>query len=529
MTFLPIVERELRVRSRQKSTYRFRQGGALIAILLVSFMMLASETFSSPGQIGQSIFLMLAWPAFAYCLLEGTRNTADCLSEEKRSGTLGLLFLTDLKGYDVVLGKLMATSLNSFYGLLGIFPPLAIPIMIGGVTAGEFWRLVLVLVNTLFFSLTAGICFSAASWHERKAWGATLAFIGVLTLAPLVGWAWPGLSGSRLLLVSPSTTFGALFDASYASAPDQYWNSLLVVQLLSWCFLIAASVLLPRLWQDLPHHAADSSFWRRHLRMPAAEPAQRQRARRRLLSVNPVLWLADRQRGEHFYLWLFVGIGAAAALLSWSLTKGDPQTGLVIFICAFGLHFALAVWAASRACHFFAEALSSGALELLLSTPLNVKVILDGYAQALKRMFFGPVIVLVAVEVFLLLGQTYVLAVSGAEFLLGLLILVAGSLSVLIFVLDLYAVSYFGMWMGVSSKKPGQATPPAGRRAACGFLWPVLGVVKNLIFISYAQDQLRRRFRLVVTERFAAVPEITNRADASSAKKTGQLPPVYPR
>ena len=29
--------------------------------------------------------------------------TADALSSEKRNGTLGLLFLTDLKGYDIVL------------------------------------------------------------------------------------------------------------------------------------------------------------------------------------------------------------------------------------------------------------------------------------------------------------------------------------------------------------------------------------------------------------------------------------------
>ena len=54
--------------------------------------------------------------ALLYCLASGRRSTADCLSEEKREGTLGLLFLTDLTGYDVVLGKLSATSVNAFYG-----------------------------------------------------------------------------------------------------------------------------------------------------------------------------------------------------------------------------------------------------------------------------------------------------------------------------------------------------------------------------------------------------------------------------
>ena len=44
---------------------------------------------------------------------------------------MGLIFLTDLKGYDVVLGKLAATSLNGFYGLLAVFPLLAFPLLTG--------------------------------------------------------------------------------------------------------------------------------------------------------------------------------------------------------------------------------------------------------------------------------------------------------------------------------------------------------------------------------------------------------------
>ena len=76
--------------------------------------------------------------AFLGCLFSGVFLTADSLSGEKREGTLGLLFLTDLKGYDVVFGKLIATSLNGFYALLAIFPVLALPLVMGGVT---FWEL----------------------------------------------------------------------------------------------------------------------------------------------------------------------------------------------------------------------------------------------------------------------------------------------------------------------------------------------------------------------------------------------------
>src|ERR1044071_2389392 len=113
MTFLPIVDRELRVRARQKMTHRFRVGSAFAAILLVVFILFMPAATSSPQSIGQPMFHLLSWLAFAYCLMEGARTTADCLSEEKPNGTLGLLFLTDLKGYDVGQGKFFATPFNS--------------------------------------------------------------------------------------------------------------------------------------------------------------------------------------------------------------------------------------------------------------------------------------------------------------------------------------------------------------------------------------------------------------------------------
>src|SRR5262249_24034072 len=119
--------------------------------------------------LGASIFYSMSVLVNFYGLLVGVLRTADCLSEEKREGTLGLLFLTDLKGYDIILGKLAATSLNTFYGMLGVFPILAISLLVGGVDGGEFWRMVLASVNNLLFSLAVGMFCSAISKDERKA------------------------------------------------------------------------------------------------------------------------------------------------------------------------------------------------------------------------------------------------------------------------------------------------------------------------------------------------------------------------
>src|SRR5436190_11090789 len=105
MTFLPIVARELRVAARRRGTYWTRLGAALTALALGGWIMLMPGV-RSPQMLGITLFVALSVVAYIYSLLAGIFTTADCLSEEKREGTLGLLFLTDLKGYDIVLGKL---------------------------------------------------------------------------------------------------------------------------------------------------------------------------------------------------------------------------------------------------------------------------------------------------------------------------------------------------------------------------------------------------------------------------------------
>ena len=109
MTVLPIVERELRVAARRRFTYWIRVVLALGVMGIGGWVLLAAGS-RTPPRVGAGMFVAMSICAFGYCLLAGLWTTADCLSREKREGTLGLLFLTDLKGYDIVLGKLAATS-----------------------------------------------------------------------------------------------------------------------------------------------------------------------------------------------------------------------------------------------------------------------------------------------------------------------------------------------------------------------------------------------------------------------------------
>ena len=165
----PIVEREIRAATRRRRTHWSRVIVALIACGTAAWLLLHTGMRQLPAQVGVTLFYTLSQLGFYVCLLPGVLLTADCISQEKREGTLGLLFLTDLKGSDIVFGKLVATSAHAFYGLLAILPVMAIPLMAGGVTPGEVARMVLVLINTLFFSLSAGMLVSAFSRWEKRA------------------------------------------------------------------------------------------------------------------------------------------------------------------------------------------------------------------------------------------------------------------------------------------------------------------------------------------------------------------------
>src|ERR1041385_8470469 len=145
MTFLPVVERELRVAARRWYTYWTRFFAALGTLGICAWVWIYGVSDRPTAERGQALFWVISGLAFTYSLLVGVIVTADSISEEKREGTLGLLFLTDLKGYDVVLGKLAATSLNALYRLFCVFPILAIPLLLGSLTLGEFGRMALVL------------------------------------------------------------------------------------------------------------------------------------------------------------------------------------------------------------------------------------------------------------------------------------------------------------------------------------------------------------------------------------------------
>jgi ABC-type Na+ efflux pump permease subunit len=478
------------------------------------------------------IFGVLTGSAGFYCLLRGVAATADCLSEEKREGTLGLLFLTDLKGYDVVFGKLVATSLNGLYGVLAVVPIMAVPLLMGGITPGEFGRMALVVVNALFFSLAAGMCVSAVSRSARQARGLT--FLSVMLpagLAPAVGGLVAFFTHSArvepwFLLVSPGYNFYLAFDLNWRTAQADYWESLAAIHALGWLALVTACFVAPRSWQDKPAGMRRLRWRDRWQFWSYGDIAERRHFRHRLLAVNAFFWLAARARLKPALVWGVYGLLGCA--WAWGIAKFQKdwfdQSTYVVTAMVLGL--LVKGWIASETGRQLAEDRKNGALELLLSTPLTVRQILAGQRLALQRQFLGPMIVaLIAISIFLLaLTRDARREDQNWWWCLGL-----GWMAML--VADSVALYWVGMWQALRARNPNRAASASLLRIIIlpwiGYalvmlvlalasmtqpldlrwpfflgLWFFLGLAADLGFGLYARFKLLTEFRGVATERY---------------------------
>ena len=494
-----------------------------------------------PQQTGRHIFEWLAGVLLVYCLAYGRRSTADCLSAEKREGTLGLLFLTDLKGHDVVLGKLVATSVRGFYGLLAVFPVLAIPLLLGGITSGEFWRMALVLMDTFLFSLAIGILGSALSRDLPRAMAANFTLLLFLMAAPAacmyaLEYFAPWLRKLPQLLFScPAYAFYLCDDTHYVLAQDHFWWTVAVIHGLTWLLLLTAGWIVPRAWQDRPSRA-ENSRWRELWHTWTHGPAAGQgKFRRRTLDANAFYWLAARARFKPVHVWTFLGCMAVWWLVCWAVSGRVWLDRSSTVLTALLLNFAFKVWLTIEAGQQLAEDRRTGAFELLLSVPLTVQDIVRGQLRALRRQFLWPLVAVLGVGLLFTVA-----AYRRASDWQGQATCLAG---MFMLVVDLVALSWVGMWRALVARSHNLATistlarvlvlPWAVFGAVVGAgnvwfglalgkdwspgwqfylkLWVGLGLAADLVFGLTAWWQLRTRFRELALRRFNPAPSALTR------------------
>jgi hypothetical protein len=461
MNFLPVAARELRLLARRSRTYHIRDLSALLVIVTSLGMLYAGfGGLLSPSSAGAGLFVALSGLGAVYVLLDGSLVTADCISRENRDGTLELMLLTDLRGYDIIAGKLVSQGAYSAYALVAALPGLGIALFLGGVTGLDFLRMILALLNGLFYSAAFGVLVSACSRRERQALSvAVFGVIGLTCLLPMLGWGlslWrqTGAIHPGFLIGSPAGAFLLALQAAPTglTLPYSFSESLLGSQLLAWIFLGVASWLVTRAWHEPATTDRDTSV--RGLWSGRWSLLSGLFRRRRWNEEDPVIWASARRGESGLGIWPVVVVFAMSWGAGWYFAGGQWSIFVVYPATVFLLHLALTYFVIVQACRTPVEDQRTGVLEILLTTPLGDDAYLRGRMLSLKRQCFWPVLLVLAIDLGLAAAGSCAPSASDWEWLAW----TAGTLVlVLRLLVDLYTVGWVGLWQGLKTANTGRA------------------------------------------------------------------------
>ncbi|MSU35995.1 MAG: hypothetical protein EXS36_13005 [Pedosphaera sp.] len=397
----PLILRELRIESRRPVTYWLRTGAAAALFFLLFFVWGSNPSFGISG--GRALFSGFNYLLAAVLWVAAPAMTADCLSREKREGTLPLLFLTSLRARDIVAAKCATHFIRCFSLVFAAFPILTVSLMLGGLTMLDAVRMMLLHLAALGLALAAGLIASAVCrrWLSARLMAVALSvsaavFFVIFYKAMITTWSWwqtapiwkkqtswlkilggelrafwLRLAGGSSAWMTPqggeTNTTGLVLTAVFV---------LIVAGLVALAIGVAMSTV-DRLWRQQPGEVTTRSatgLWR----------SRWQRWKQRgCCQGNPVRWLQ-----ESVWTTRLARMGwLVAVLVVGALHWKDPDAGRsrIWWILWGGGAFA---GAAS-----FRQELESGILELWLVSPLKPAGILSARLLTLGWILLPAVIV----------------------------------------------------------------------------------------------------------------------------------------
>lgn len=190
--------RELREQARGRALVWLRVLGA--ASMLGFFLWCWWRLRAGTGASGIGLFGLLSRFSVGLIWLVGPILTADCIARERREGTLGLLWLTPLRPWQVVGAKTVAHGLRATVAMAAAIPVFTIPLLLGGVGGADVVRLVLLQVSALGLAMVAGLASSAMAtgWWKVRVLAAALnagfliLFVAAYHLMWVVPYWWSG-------------------------------------------------------------------------------------------------------------------------------------------------------------------------------------------------------------------------------------------------------------------------------------------------------------------------------------------------
>lgn len=296
---------------------------------------------------GGTWFGVLSLMIFYGLMLTAPAVAASCISREREDGTLGLLFISPMRPFDIIAGKFASNFLYLLVAAIAGAPVLAATLLMGGVTPSQVTGMVLCILALLLS--TVGAAVFASSVCEKTRTATPVAFLITLflnfgipvvnTWLPLPDWIL-GLSVMRSMLAQLSWMAVQPMAAAVASFA--------LACLLAAVLLGFSTWWVPRSLTSTACETREGVRWRRGVRQRVEWLGRWDAWLRNRL---PLVWLETRRVGGLMFLLpvLVVMVGAGCC---WSAMKvgvdGDAAMWMM-WACALP-HLAITLLAVGAIC-----------------------------------------------------------------------------------------------------------------------------------------------------------------------------------
>lgn len=379
MNVWPMIIRELRAEARRPNTYWLR---SLAAALLTALFVWSTWNLQGGGALGPMLFQTLSMGLLLAILVVVSGITADTISREKREGTLGLLFLTPLRAADIIVGKSLLHGLRAVALFMAVVPIVGLPFLLGGIPVQSVIWFACMLPAAVCVAVASGIIASVRSreWIESIVWAELLCafFYGIFFVGQMVV-AWIAMLPFRT-----RTPPGWV----------QRWWIIALLLAIVYCALVLAVALayskrrLQATWQEESNETeswwvkifSGSDLWRTAFHWDTKKARDR----------NPIAWLQEYNWSSRLTKW---GWCALLFLAQWRLLLGWRQ----FMDYQMNLYWLVAIGIAFSAAASFRRERQTGALELLLVTPISAGQLILGRLQGVWIHFLPAIAILATV------------------------------------------------------------------------------------------------------------------------------------
>jgi len=194
----PIIHKEVLSALRTKKAIFMQVLFLLVSVGLVTLLWPVGGLQDIGGQKAMQILSVLTIGELVMIVMFAPAFTAASLTSEVEHNTIESLFTTTLKPWQIAIGKIVGALTFLILLVISGIPALALPFLLGGISAAKVLSVIGVLLLTAIFVGMIGLLVSTFMHRSYRAIITTYAILlGVCLVAALPAWPF-GASGSML-------------------------------------------------------------------------------------------------------------------------------------------------------------------------------------------------------------------------------------------------------------------------------------------------------------------------------------------